>query len=820
MEYNIVFLLLVIVLCWIQNGACSNSHTVQSSNSTMDISGIDRTNHVKDHLVLLDNQNNGNVSLSQNTKVTNENSANCPKSCQCNLNSISLSLQCEKGYNDDKLQTYLQAHTQIRYVTFQHSKLENIPRSLCALPRLQELNLDNNTISKIPDYNMLCFTALKRFSLQYNLVKSLDKYMLHGLSNIETLNLAFNEISSIDRETFVQPNLKILRRLQLQNNHLETVDMWVFRIPSFLNGIEVYINMSENLIHTFINTFDFKASEIHLNQVIGIDLRANKIRKIGQIQNVLRVKSWGDVLGMWNCGFEVHYNPFDCDCEMFRFRNYFKDIIPHYWKFQDIYYLQLHCQTPPEAQNKLIYNLPADVFNCYVNESCPHGAECIHTPGNSTMTVVNAPGYEVDSLPQTVPSETHIQIFYQNTNVGTLSERGYLKNVTTLDLSNSSLSTITTGAANQLQNVKILNFRECSMTVLPLAITNKSFPKLKSLDIAGNPFVCDCHMPPMKKWLVEHEAALVDEDMVLCDNVPFSGKPIIGVNEKLMICGYKYIFVFSSIAMFFIIVISISYAVFSWMRRRIMMRMIKFFGRNFTLGRDSSSRVLTHHITIIVAEEDQYSPQVDAICSLTEHAEENFKIYRLGYELGTSRFDVAEKLPTSEGCLFFMSSHTVQCNYSIFYFRLALDLFIRHYDSMFLIPILLHPRELLINSSRIPKDTKLFLQLFDSVDITSATVDLDNIFNELKQKMKEQVLGFPHDLMNETVLHQAYDTENVDNPSETVSRDTPVERSVLSLPDLGLASIDTNTRNNILLLNLPPLDSDSDSDEDISNVIQ
>ena len=736
----------------------------------------------------------------------------CP--AQCDDWSIPLPnaiANCRHCLNGKLFQDYLKANQQVTDVLLSHNNITHISGYLCALKRIKRLNLDYNQISSLNDYNFTCFTKLSRLSLAYNKIQAISTHMLDGLRYLYYISLEHNQISYIAKEAFLRPHLQQLQIIKLQHNKLKMIDTWMFSLPAYAKGIRVSVDISHNIINNFINSFNFRLRDIRNNQSITIDVSSNQVQHIRGLLSLFEGFSWHDAseLVQGNSRFYIHDNPFDCDCDMYKIVNVFEkyQMMNETTPSKDIH---VYCQTPPEAQNKLIYKLPDDVFRCYVNESCPQGAECIHTPGNSTMTVVNVAGYEVNRLPQTVPQETHIQIFYSNTRVETLPELGYLENVTALDLSNSRLSTVTAGAAQQLHNIQYIYFQQCQLTIFPPEMTNTNFTQLKSLDIVGNPFQCDCHMPPMKAWLLEHQSVVEDAVMVQCNNVPFSGKPIIKVPEKLMICGYMYVFLGGSLFMLIIIILA-GYAVYRCLKRRIMMSIIKIFDKNFTLRRPSP-RTLTYHIVIFVAEEDQYSQKVNDICLRIENAEDNFTVYRLGYVPGLPRLDIAEKLPASEGCLFFMSRHTLQSNHSIFCFRLAVDMFIQNYHSMFFIPILLDSKESLINNSWIPGDTRLFFQLFDSIDITPSTLDLDSVYSEMMQHMKKQVFGFPHELVTTTTSNGEADGENMNDPDRNSPHDISVELSPPSLPIHDSPTIATDTQDNILMTGLPPLDSDSDED--------
>ena len=87
---------------------------------------------------------------------------------------------------------------------------------------------------------------------------------------------------------------------------------------------------------------------------------------------------------------------------------------------------------------------------------------------------------------------------------------------------------------------------------------------------------------------------------------------------------------------------------------------------------------------------------------------------------------------------------------------------------MFLIPVLLDSRQSLIDNSKIARDTRLCLQLFDSVDVSSSPLDLNSIYNEMRQIMGQQVPDFRHAL---TSTHIATPDGEVgtENGAETIT---------------------------------------------------
>ena len=676
----------------------------------------------------------------------------CSDRCDCQRTidetwGQALDLTCYVAPAYGYMKTIMDANLDVHALSIVNSNLTVVPDYLCEMADLglRYLQLSDNRIEHVLDHNLTCFSKLKLLNLEHNLLETLYDYMLDGLDELHCIFLAHNRLTVIGRETFTRPHLKLLQIINLQNNMLKVIDLWMFQMPSFLNNFTLLIDISLNNISDFTNSYDFHSSEIKSGQSVSIDLSSNQIRSLKIMEELMG--GIEDKMTLLHTAYAVQYNlgknPFDCDCRMFeiiqdlRLGKKFLD------QFGSLDLFNFHCRTPIEARGKLIFELPDNVFRCYVTDSCPPSAHCIHTPGNNTMTVVNRQE-EINSLPEVVPYETHIQLIYPNTNIASLSYRPYLRNVTTLQLAYSQLSSITPAAIQQLYNAKVINFRECHLTTLPKEINNVNFSQLEAIDLVGNPFVCDCHMPSLQTWLTKQHHAVVDMDVLLCHNIPFQGREILSINSMLMICGYPYIFGTTSLFLLVCLILSGILLLRLW-KRRIMLRLVKFFDKNFTLRFNPGPRTLSNHVCIFVAMEDQLSPRVNQLCDVIERKGHDWKIHRVGYQLGPPKLDIAQHMPESEGCVFFLSHASVQCYYSIFCFRLAVDLFIQHYHSMFLIPVLLESKHSLIQNSSTTKDTKLFLELFDYVDVSSDQ-NLQQVFWDMRKIMRKQVKGFPHQL--------------------------------------------------------------------------
>jgi hypothetical protein len=285
-------------------------------------------------------------------------------------------------------------------------------------------------------------------------------------------------------------------------------------------------------------------------------------------------------------------------------------------------------------------------------------------------------------------------------------------------------------------------------------------------------------MPPTKKWLLEHKSALTDPDMLLCANFPLQGQPVLHVQDRYLICDFKTLIIFVSAAFLFFLTLIIWICLDSY-KRRILLRLLKLFDGSLPLRSTSERRELRHHVLVYADQNvhDRYPYLISDFLQMI--ADQSLKATDLGYVIGSSKYEIAEKLSTAEGCIFLMSNQSVISNVCNFCFITAIDLFIRYYHSLFLIPVLVDSEATLMENRETPKDIKTFLRLFKSIDISQRGCDsleeLKTPWHRLEALMTAQAHGFPHPLEEEppTVEHPNAEHRNEDRPiAERPNEDT------------------------------------------------
>ena len=80
--------------------------------------------------------------------------------------------------------------------------------------------------------------------------------------------------------------------------------------------------------------------------------------------------------------------------------------------------------------------------------------------------------------------------------------QSYLKSISGLNLSNNSISTISSETVEMLRNGKIKEIDLSANRIRVLPEEFKDIPTLTSIRLSGNPFICDCSMIWMINWTI------------------------------------------------------------------------------------------------------------------------------------------------------------------------------------------------------------------------------------------------------------------------------------------------------------------------------
>jgi len=387
----------------------------------------------------------------------------CPKGCRCTggFPATSLTVDCQTNVNvsreqlTEQLDSLLSSNLtygRLRSLTIANTSLTSVPRSVCRLTTLTQLNLDSNQLTRLPDNCLSNLGALTSFSACDNHITELQDGVFDGLHKLKKLMLSHNLIMSIGLRVFHCPvRLTRLTVVDLSYNGIQSLEPW----PVYLgqNGQfnrKTLIQLDYNNISTFSNIM---GCELYCNmKAVYVNLRLgyNQIRHLSDL-----LHGWNINITEAICIFfrNMHYktsssislrwNYMDCDCVDF---DIYKMILPQTRRRREKLLTDVFCNSPDSLYDDRMITVNLDQFVCELTERCPAGCRCVHCPANATLHVhcsdtnLTVLPFELPKLPK---SNTKNKIdFSNNRGLHRLEHRTYFVNTSTLDVSNCNLDAV------------------------------------------------------------------------------------------------------------------------------------------------------------------------------------------------------------------------------------------------------------------------------------------------------------------------------------------------------------------------------------------
>ncbi|XP_069722421.1 leucine-rich repeats and immunoglobulin-like domains protein 1 isoform X2 [Phaenicophaeus curvirostris] len=188
--------------------------------------------------------------------------AACPAGCACGEERLSCA-----GLGLPALPRGLPAAT--RNLNLSYNKLTEIdPSAFAELSNLQEVQLNNNELTAIPDLGPAA-ASVRSLHLHHNRIRSIEASQLKPYVTLETLDLSFNDIMEIRNGCF--PQGLHIKELYLGNNRISTLEPGAF---DSLSRSLLTLRLSKNRIA------QLPVKAFKLPRLTQLELNRNRIRLI------------------------------------------------------------------------------------------------------------------------------------------------------------------------------------------------------------------------------------------------------------------------------------------------------------------------------------------------------------------------------------------------------------------------------------------------------------------------------------------------------------------------------------------------------------
>ncbi|XP_029633579.2 protein toll-like [Octopus sinensis] len=411
---------------------------------------------------------------------------------------------------------------------------------------LQSLNLKFNKISWIHSRAFRHNKNLLKLDLSNNKLVSLEEGIFTALDNMKTLNLEYNQIQNLSCKSLPLSSIK-LEEINLRNNTLETLPICFFLIRTLkqvdlsFNQIAIgkvsillgLINSSE-LIHSVVysasSSVDLyrKPKERRL-----IDLSYNQIHRL-DFSNFTESNHRTMVLILLNFELRFTGNLIECDCHLLPLLDFFiTHREKHYFDGSEYFYHKWRCDSPSEFKNTPILSLKKEQLYC--SEAmlhCPTNCMCYRRLVQKTV-IVDCRHRKITVFPLTMP-DGKLEVWLQFNNITKLVNRPYLSQITHLNLTKNSITSLNHTVMRNMVNLKQMILNWNLLTTLPKEI---QYVQFEVLNINNNHFFCDCTNIWLKKWLQKSRESIVNWRRIVCNTVGDKVLNIVEVPNDKFICN-------------------------------------------------------------------------------------------------------------------------------------------------------------------------------------------------------------------------------------------------------------------------------------------
>ncbi|XP_050401810.1 protein toll-like [Patella vulgata] len=434
--------------------------------------------------------------------------AGCCKYNRSILNNLNISQSCE--INSTSYFVSSLSNDANFLVSHRHDCLPSIPDNICGFPRIQYLDLDNNTITELP--KLSCLRQLVHLDLGRNQIHVLKAGIFDGLNKLRYIDLSRNKIHTIEMGVFHPGLTKIIRVDLYDNNLIEADVVWVLGITH----IFCYFDLSYNKITKITNKSNFTMDPSKTYGPGTISLQNNKMRILDtKMLTAIRPPFQSLVSTLLTWRFNMDNNPWHCDCHLYPMAALYSVVGKLRDALTDVLF-DITCNTPPNLKGKLAFiHKKLSDFVCNVTDSCPSACLCQEQPDADRM-VINCQNAGLSEMPKRLPFHENLFLNFQNNSIEVLPRRPYMDRIIHLDMSNNKLTKIVPEVfANLVDQLKYLNLAYNRLKHLPETIQNL---RSAEIDLSNNMLICSCDSLWLKSWF-ESKPDIKNRSNITCSTV-------------------------------------------------------------------------------------------------------------------------------------------------------------------------------------------------------------------------------------------------------------------------------------------------------------
>lgn len=376
-----------------------------------------------------------------------------------------------------------------------HNLLDDLPIGIFdKLSALEFLTLSHNSLTNISKDLFRELTSLLLLNVSNNRLHSID---LNELKSLQVLDLSSNNLSTGTFENCLS-NSPLMEDINLRNNSITdiTSDWRLLTIQKFL-----HIDVSYNKINHFGG---LKKYYWNYNS-IRIDMRHNQISRIDFANNDFWLSSNDSVQ------VQLNGNPFNCDC-------YWAEVIKSKKDFMDGW----TCAAPSKLEGHPIQSIQAENLICHLDshaDQCANECPCSAYLRDDVlvMNCSNSGLTELHQIP-TVDGANSVELHLENNKLTKLPTDilpQYRKVIRIYAKNNSITELLPENVPNDLISIDLSHNQLKSIHSAVVIKLQKSF-NLRSLYLAGNPWLCDCNSVDLIKYLRYHVGNATDFNRTEC----------------------------------------------------------------------------------------------------------------------------------------------------------------------------------------------------------------------------------------------------------------------------------------------------------------